>query len=241
MAKEKICGIYKIENLVNGKVYIGSSCDIKKRWRDHKYQLRHNKHYNNYLQNSWNKYREDNFKFKIVEETKDLQIREQYWIDSLNSFNNKFGYNLSKYVDHHKLSQETKDKIGLSSSKRFGEFASQSKLKEKQVIIIISKLLNNETCSKISKDLKISRRSINDIKLKNTWKHLTNNIEFPNTNEYFKGENNNNSILTEEQVIEIKTRLKNGDKGVFLSKLFNVSQILISNIKLNKTWTHITI
>ena len=33
---EKICGIYKITNLVNGKVYIGQSIDIKRRWRDHR-------------------------------------------------------------------------------------------------------------------------------------------------------------------------------------------------------------
>ena len=28
MAKEKICGVYKIENSVNGKYYIGSSNNI---------------------------------------------------------------------------------------------------------------------------------------------------------------------------------------------------------------------
>lgn len=29
-------GIYKIENLINGKVYIGQSTDIKERWASHK-------------------------------------------------------------------------------------------------------------------------------------------------------------------------------------------------------------
>lgn len=29
-------GFYKIENLINGKVYIGQSIDIKERWNDHK-------------------------------------------------------------------------------------------------------------------------------------------------------------------------------------------------------------
>lgn len=29
-------GIYKIENLINGKVYIGQSKDIKKRWNEHR-------------------------------------------------------------------------------------------------------------------------------------------------------------------------------------------------------------
>ena len=30
-----MCGIYKIENLINGKVYIGKSINIKKRFKDH--------------------------------------------------------------------------------------------------------------------------------------------------------------------------------------------------------------
>ena len=30
------CGIYKIENKINGKCYIGQSVDILRRWRVHK-------------------------------------------------------------------------------------------------------------------------------------------------------------------------------------------------------------
>lgn len=35
-------GIYKIENTVNGKVYIGQSVDIKKRWKAHRSELCNN-------------------------------------------------------------------------------------------------------------------------------------------------------------------------------------------------------
>jgi predicted GIY-YIG superfamily endonuclease len=28
-------GIYKIENLINGKIYIGQSIHIEKRWQEH--------------------------------------------------------------------------------------------------------------------------------------------------------------------------------------------------------------
>ena len=34
--KKKISGIYKIENLINHKVYIGQSKDINKRWSRHR-------------------------------------------------------------------------------------------------------------------------------------------------------------------------------------------------------------
>ena len=30
------CGIYKITNLINRRVYIGQSIDIKRRWRNQK-------------------------------------------------------------------------------------------------------------------------------------------------------------------------------------------------------------
>ena len=99
MAKEKICGIYKIENMVNKKIYVGSSYDLKERWHRHSTDLRTNKHGNSYLQNSWNKYGEDNFKFVYIElfefTTKEyLLSREQYWIDTLNVCDRNIGYNL---------------------------------------------------------------------------------------------------------------------------------------------------
>lgn len=30
-----ICGIYKIQNLINGKIYIGQSIHIYQRWKEH--------------------------------------------------------------------------------------------------------------------------------------------------------------------------------------------------------------
>ena len=55
-----VVGIYCIRNKINNKYYIGQSIDIKNRWKEHKYNLRHNKHVNNKLQNAWNKYGEKN-------------------------------------------------------------------------------------------------------------------------------------------------------------------------------------
>ncbi len=48
--------------------YVGTSINIEKRWREHKNSLRRNCHHNKYLQNSWNKYKESNFEFHILEE-----------------------------------------------------------------------------------------------------------------------------------------------------------------------------
>ena len=67
MSQEKICGIYKITNLKNHKIYIGSSNNIMRRWYEHLRDLKNQKHCNSHLQNAWNKYGENNFLFEIIE------------------------------------------------------------------------------------------------------------------------------------------------------------------------------
>lgn len=69
MATNKVSGIYTITNRVTGKLYIGESLDIYRRWHDeHIPQLRKNCHYNKELQNDFNKYGKENFSFEILEQ-----------------------------------------------------------------------------------------------------------------------------------------------------------------------------
>ena len=68
MTANKVSGIYTITNKVTGKLYIGESLDIYRRWHDeHIPQLRKNSHYNRELQNDFNKYGEENFSFEVLE------------------------------------------------------------------------------------------------------------------------------------------------------------------------------
>lgn len=73
--------IYKIENKINWKIYIWSSRDVEKRFKQHLLVLRNWKHWI-ILQNSFNKYWENNFKFEILEEINDdnllLKIEQKY-------------------------------------------------------------------------------------------------------------------------------------------------------------------
>ena len=99
MAKQKLCGVYKIINKVNGKFYIGSSKNIYKRWDQHRNSLRNHCHDNEYLQNAWNKYGENNFEFEIIEEC-DPQVqfeREQYYLNTLKPFDDN-GYNIVRQI-----------------------------------------------------------------------------------------------------------------------------------------------
>ena len=60
-------GIYQIVNTKNGKIYTGQSKNIEKRITTHFRELSSNKHFNVYLQKSWNKHGRDVFDWKIVD------------------------------------------------------------------------------------------------------------------------------------------------------------------------------
>lgn len=80
---EHISGIYKITNIINNKIYIGSSNNIHKRKREHFCTLENGTHCNSHLQRAYNFYGKDNFKFEIIEtcEEKDLLEVEQIYLD----------------------------------------------------------------------------------------------------------------------------------------------------------------
>lgn len=62
-----LCGVYKIECVVTGKYYIGSSNNLHRRRREHYRRLSNGKHESPRLQNAWSKYGAKNFNFMVVE------------------------------------------------------------------------------------------------------------------------------------------------------------------------------
>lgn len=107
--------IYKIECLLDGKVYIGQTKNKQKRWDEHKYELRRGIHHSIHLQRAWSKYGEKNFSFAVIEQChqETADEKEKYWINFYDSTNKSKGYNLESGGNQHKtLAKETKKKIG---------------------------------------------------------------------------------------------------------------------------------
>lgn len=122
MSYKRIIGIYKIKNLINNKVYIGSSISIMERFSTHKRSLIKNIHFNKHLQSSFNKYGISNFKFEILEDLKFidknlLREREEFNIKFYKSNNNEYGYNKRIVCDTNlgmKFSDEHRENLRIS-------------------------------------------------------------------------------------------------------------------------------
>lgn len=69
---------------------------LKNRWYQHRSHLNTDKHHNLELQLSWNAYGDDSFVFAVLEETDNLEVREQFWLTS----NIDRCYNITKVINN---------------------------------------------------------------------------------------------------------------------------------------------
>lgn len=117
-------GIYKIENKVNGKVYIGSSKNIENRWKQHRRMLDKKEHHSQHLQSSWDVYGSEDFSFDIIEQVEDskkLLERESYYIQRFNSLDSNNGYNVTPVLNNKymKVKVENSNKAVISETEIF--------------------------------------------------------------------------------------------------------------------------
>lgn len=153
------CGIYKIENKVNEKCYIGQSIDIKRRWKDHRVAAYGcSEEYNYPLYRAIRKYGLENFEFSILEKClqKELDVKEIFWIKEYNSILPN-GYNQS---------------LGGEGVR------CPVKLTYKEIDLIKEELKNSNLSQRlIAEKYKVNEHTISSINTGKTW--YDDNIEYP--------------------------------------------------------------
>lgn len=187
-------GIYGIVNKINGCTYVGQTREnFQRRYWHHRWKLQNNCHDNQHLQNSWNKYGENNFEFTVLEIVYDdssIDDLEIYYIDKYRQIGKCYnilpggqgrsGIPLSDHAKkiigeknrqnmlgkHH--SEETKMKM---SQIRKGRHVDRSTdvLNPDVVTKIKSLLIAGKTASEVSRELNIDYKLINNIISSNTW------------------------------------------------------------------------
>lgn len=231
--------VYQIKNKLNGKIYIGSTVDKKRRWREHRNRLRQGRHNNSHLQKSWNKYGANNFKFSVLEKIKNrdkILEREQYYLD-----NKKPEYNISKKARafaeglHH--TEETKQKIsekmkGENNPMYGGGHAKEVRRKMSESL----KGKNNPMYGK--EHTEETRQKISERRKGKTFSEE----HKQKIGKASKGEKNVRAKLTKKKVKIIKYLLQ-GDSftQTQIGKMFNVVHQTISRIKTGKAWEHVDV
>ena len=136
----RLTGIYKIEDIKTGNIYIGSSKDIKKRWSYYLAKFRKGAHSYSGLQAAWND-NVNNIKWEILElcDVKDLQDREDYYIAYCGSVDGWTVINIRPK----QTSRCLRDNIMINANQA-GESNGHSRLTKSQVkeILFLSKYSN---------------------------------------------------------------------------------------------------
>ena len=124
-------GVYRIVNTTNGKCYVGSSKNIKARYRQHKAQVYSGSHHSTKLRNSIRKHGPDNFAFEVVEFCDEhcLLAKEAHWMATYDAVDN--GYNVRRDPSTNKgvvVSPETRAKLSRLHKGRKATDATRAKM-----------------------------------------------------------------------------------------------------------------
>jgi len=241
--KKKQAGIYQIRNLVNGKIYIGSSISLPERWAEHKRTLRRTCHRNIYLQRSWDKYGEDAFIFEVLEivtDVSNLIKLEQLYLDTHSP-----DYNMAKCatapMQGRNHTEETKHKIASAQSGDKGYWWGKSVSDERKQKI--SKKVAGKNHPNFGKKFSKERRKkmsevVSGDKHPNWGKHLSESTKRRIALSH-QGEKSCNSKLTDESVRDIRRMWKTGKyTQTEIGRFHGVAQMTVSDVVRYATWKH---
>ena len=224
--------IYKATNKVNGKSYIGmTSYTLEFRKRDH-YNCAMRHAFHSVFHHAIRKYGFDAFTWEEIDNAMfydDLQEKEKYWIKHYDTYNN--GYNLT-------IGGE-----GVTGADRRGEKSSTALLTDQQALEIIKLLIDGEMSEKeIAEIYNVSIGIISRINSGKTYSHLYEG-DCPAkagrkpVERILKGEQIGGSILTQEQVVEIRRLLSVGLTIKEIAKIMGVKRATIVNVRCGTSWS----
>jgi hypothetical protein len=112
-ASRRPMGVFQIRNLVNGKIYVGSSLDLTAMFNRIRFQLFAGAHTNKALETDWRNLGSDKFVFEVLEEVfpredpnydyaADLETLEDLWLEKLEPYGDR-GYNEKKKTREERL------------------------------------------------------------------------------------------------------------------------------------------
>lgn len=187
-------GIYKIQNKSNGKIYIGQSNNIERRFREHQTKGATSRIP---VDMAIAKYGIDNFTYEVVEETsiENLNNAEQFWIKYYNS--KEKGYNCSDGGEQQSC----------------GENNGRAKITEEDVIEIRKAYNNHEKQKKVYEKYKniISFGYFQNLWQGRSWAHIMPEVFTEENKNYYiyqnsLGENSISAKFSDEEVILIRKR-----------------------------------
>ncbi len=217
--------IYKVENKINYKAYVGQTIgNLDKRRIGH--MSRVCKGCNFPFHNAIRKYGKGNFDWEIIDECSnidELNIREKYWIKELNTLVPN-GYNLQTGGNNSLAHEETRKKQSeVKKGKKRGPHTRE----------------HRERLSKSHKGKTLSKEHRRNISKSREGKKHTEEMKAKKS-ELFKGENNSNVKLKDDDIKEIRKWYREGMRQVDIAKLKDTSNQNIYCVVNYKTWKHIT-
>lgn len=150
-------GIYKYENKINGKIYIGQSKNIEYRYNEHLngWKVDRPQH----IDLAIHKYGIDNFNFDIIQQfdeldTDKLNQAEVYWVQYYDCYNTSHGYNHRAPGDSMIMDEYTRYKIALKSQGESNPMYGKTHTVEARAKISETQLARSEEIIKINKETK---------------------------------------------------------------------------------------
>lgn len=189
--------IYKITNIVNGKIYVGlTTTTLQQRWDGH---IRNSKTSNRHLYNAMRKYGLDNFTIEEIDSTDDfkkLGELERHYINKYNSQDPNKGYNITAGGESNQLDGNPRAKLKVADVVQIREIYSYGELRCRD-------------CWKLFKD-KISFSAFQKVWEGITWTSIMPEVYTESSKLHHSaqksnpGDLNGNAIYSNEEVLEIR-------------------------------------